>query len=44
MDRGCVTDLQDSQYPNAFGGDGSDIGAFELPAAPADEVFANGFE
>lgn len=39
-----VTDLQDNQYPNAIGGDGSDIGAFELPAAPADEVFANGFE
>ena len=39
-----VTDLQDNQYPNAPGGDGSDIGAFELPAAPVDSIFANGME
>jgi len=39
-----VTDLQDNQYPNAPGGDGSDIGAFELPAAPTDAVFEDGFE
>ncbi len=39
-----VTDLQDNQYPNAPGGDGSDIGAFELPAAPTDPIFANGME
>ena len=39
-----VTDLQDGQYPNAVGGDGSDIGAFELPEVPSDVIFANGME
>jgi hypothetical protein len=39
-----VIDLQDDQYPNAPGGDGSDIGAFELIAAPLDLVFADGME
>lgn len=36
-----VTDPDDNQYPNATGGDGSDIGAFELPADPVDVIFAD---
>jgi subtilisin-like proprotein convertase family protein len=39
-----VTDLQDNQYPNAPGGDGSDIGAFELLAAPTDSIFSDRME
>lgn len=39
-----VTDLPDTAYPNAPGGDGSDIGASELPTVPVDVIFANGME
>jgi len=39
-----VTDLNDNQYPNAPGGDGSDIGAFELPVTPVDVIFADRME
>lgn len=39
-----VNDLDDLPFPNAPGGDGSDIGAFELLSESIDVIFADGLE